>query len=72
MTGQFGLADEVRARAAEDLAFLAMCCHRLGDPEQAQSYFSKLLDLRKQKRSGSDESEIAALVREAEELLGGR
>jgi len=57
-------------REAEDLAFLAMTCHRLGDREQARNYLDKRRALGKQTRARS--AEFAALLREAEEVLGGR
>jgi tetratricopeptide (TPR) repeat protein len=53
-----------------NLAFLAMSCHQLGQPEQAREFLSRLRDTMKT-RPHSPISEAERFLEEAEELLQG-
>jgi WD40 repeat protein len=84
--GEYARALEVLTRAEQrnarrsatpqpaDLAFLAMAAHRLGRPEQARDYLSRLRETMKRPewaRPGPAQDEARGFLREAEGLLNG-
>jgi WD40 repeat protein len=61
-----------RERVSEDLAYLAMSHHRLGETAQAQDYLRRLRRLKSEKRDLFDQADFVALLRETEELIEGK
>jgi hypothetical protein len=62
-------ADELNGGIPEDIAFLAMLHHRLGDDSKAQKELNRLRTVMSNSRRGNDPEERAFLT-EAEKLLG--
>ncbi len=63
------LNSESRLSIPEDLAFLAMAHHQLGNADQAKTFLTRLRDRMKQSEPSED---AKAFLKEAEELIEGR
>jgi tetratricopeptide (TPR) repeat protein len=63
---------ERRAADFEDLAFLAMTYHQLGEAAQARAYLQRLRALGKQQPEVAANSEYISFLREAEMLIEGK
>jgi WD40 repeat protein len=59
-----------RDRVYDDLAFLALVCHRLGRADEARDYRARLLRVRADGKVLEENPDLNALVQEVEETLG--